>query len=99
MTRGTVAITRTVVRVRHQGLLVKETKTDAGQRTLELPTWAIDMLAGRPGGRSGPVFPAPKGGWRDPSNTQGDLRDAFTAAGFGWVTSHVLRKTVATIMD
>jgi integrase len=45
------------------------------------------------------VFPAPLGGWRDPSNTQADLRDAFTAAGFNWVTSHVFRKTVATLMD
>ena len=96
---GTVAITRTVVRVRHQGLLAKETKTDAGQRTLELPAWATEMLAARDAGTTGPVFPAPKGGWRDPSNTQGDLRDAFAAADFGWVTSHVLRKTVATVMD
>ncbi len=48
---------------------------------------------------SRPVFPAPLGGWRDPSNTQADLRDAFVAAGFDWVTSHVFRKTVATLMD
>jgi integrase len=46
-----------------------------------------------------PVFPAPLGNLRDPSNTQADLRDAFAAAGFKWVTSHVLRKTVATLMD
>ncbi len=45
------------------------------------------------------MFPAPLGGWRDPSNTQADLRDAFTAAGFEWVTTHVFRKTVATLMD
>ena len=46
-----------------------------------------------------PVFPAPLGSLRDPSNTQADLRDAFGAAGFEWVTSHVLRKTVATLID
>jgi integrase len=46
-----------------------------------------------------PVFPAPLGGWRDPSNTQADLREAFATAGFDWVTSHVFRKTVATLMD
>jgi integrase len=46
-----------------------------------------------------PVFPAPLGGWRDPSNTQAHLRDAFATAGFAWVTSHVFRKTVATLMD
>ncbi|WP_245160692.1 tyrosine-type recombinase/integrase [Blastococcus sp. CT_GayMR16] len=45
------------------------------------------------------MFPAPLGGWRDPSNTQADLRQAFTNAGFDWVTSHVFGKTVATVMD
>ncbi len=45
------------------------------------------------------MFPSPKGGLRDPSNTQADLRDAFTFAGYPWVTSHVSRKTVATLMD
>jgi integrase len=46
-----------------------------------------------------PVFPAPLGGWRDPSNTQADLREAFVTAGFDWGTSHAFRKTVATLMD
>ena len=59
-----------------------------------------DRLEATDGDRDGrPVFPAPLGGWRDPSNTQADLRDAFTAAGFDWVTTHVFRKTVATLMD
>jgi len=46
-----------------------------------------------------PVFGAILGGWRDPSNTQADLRQAFDAAGYPWVTSHTFRKTVATLMD
>jgi hypothetical protein len=46
-----------------------------------------------------PVFPAPLGNLRDPSNTQAGLRDAFQVAGFEWVTSHVRRKTVATLVD
>ena len=33
------------------------------------------------------------------SNTQADLPDIVVQAGFGWVTSHVYRKTVATLMD
>jgi len=45
------------------------------------------------------VFPAPMGGLRDPSNTSADLKQAFAAAGFGWMTSHVLRRTVATLID
>jgi integrase len=45
------------------------------------------------------VFPAPKGGLRDPSNTSADLKDAFTAAGYDWMTSHAIRRTVATLID
>jgi integrase len=95
------------VRVRGRGLIVKTTKTDAGQRTLVLPHWCIAMLHARAdrlpatGADRGsrPVFPAPLGGWRDPSNTQADLREAFATAGFDWVTTHAFRKTVATLMD
>jgi integrase len=104
---GAVAVRATAVRVGGQGLVVKQTKTDAGARTLLLPDWCTTMLRERAArvapdeqdriGR--PVFPAPLGGWRDPSNTQADLRDALTAAGFDWVTSHVFRKSVATLMD
>jgi integrase len=45
------------------------------------------------------VFPSPKGALRDPDNTGSNLRRALDAAGFPWVTSHVFRKTVATLMD
>lgn len=101
---GTVDVRAAVVRVKGRGLVVKKTKTDTGARTLVLPLWCVTMLRDRadrsqPLERSEPVFPAPLGGWRDPSNTQADLRDAFTSAGFDWVTSHVFRKTVATLMD
>jgi integrase len=104
---GTVEVRAAAVRVRGQGLVVKSTKTDAGQRTLVLPRWCTAMLRDRAerldatGADRGsrPVFPAPLGGWRDPSNTQADLREAFAAAGFDWVTSHAFRKTVATLMD
>jgi integrase len=101
-----VEVRAAAVRVRGQGLVVKSTKTDAGTRTLMLPRWCVGMLrerAARPDPDAGhghhPVSPAPMGGWRDPSNTQVDLRDAFTAAGLDWVTSHAFRKTVASRMD
>jgi len=45
------------------------------------------------------VFPDALGGWRDPSNTSRDLRTARGTAGFTWVTSHVFRKTCATILS
>jgi integrase len=94
---GTVTVRSTVVRLQGRGLTVKPTKSAAGVRTLALPMWCVHMLRARP--RTDPVFPAPMGGWRDPSNTQADLREAFAHAGFGWITSHTFRKTVATLMD
>jgi integrase len=101
---GTVDVRTAVVRVKGEGLVIKTTKTDTGARTLVLPQWCVAMLRDRARRMdsledSDPVFPAPLGGWRDPSNTQADLRDAFIAASFDWVTSHVFRKTVATLMD
>jgi integrase len=46
-----------------------------------------------------PVFPDTRGGWRDPSNTRRALRQARGTEEFAWVTSHVFRKTAATILD
>jgi integrase len=104
---GAIEVRTAAIRVRGQGLVMKTTKTDAGTRTLLLSRWCVTMLGERaacldlPQHTLGtrPVFPAPLGGWRDPSNTQADLREAFHTAGFDWVTSHVFRKTVATLMD
>jgi integrase len=101
---GTVEVRGTLIAVKGVGPTYKPApKTAAGVRTLELPTWCVQMLAQRTGDRpaapTDPVFPAPRGGLRDPSNTQADLKDAFTHAGIGWATSHTLRKTVATLMD
>ncbi|MBA2638323.1 MAG: tyrosine-type recombinase/integrase [Solirubrobacterales bacterium] len=103
LAQGTVDVRAAAIRVKGHGLVIKTTKTDAGTRTLVLPQWCVTMLrrrasaiapsAGDTNGR--PVFPAPLGGWRDPSNTQADLREAFANAGFDWVSSNVFRKTVA----
>jgi integrase len=106
----TVGVDWNVVRVKGQGLRRMSTKTAAGERTLRLPGWAVDMVIRRGDrfGWAGPLFPIPErqkgkqvpaGVWRDPSNTSRDLREARDRAGYGWVTSHVFRKTVATVMD
>lgn len=104
----TVRIDWTLVPVKGQGLQRLSTKTAAGERTLRLPAWAVDMVVRRGDrfGWSGPLFPVPErtkgttfGTWRDPSNTSRDLREARERAGYDWVTSHVFRKTVATAMD
>lgn len=100
---GLVAVDYNVVRVKGVGLIRKSTKTEYGERTLPLPSWAVDMLrqrfaeAGDPA--DGPVFPSSTGGLRDPSNTRRALRETRGSEGFAWVTSHVFRKTAATILD
>ena len=98
---GFVQIDYTLIRIKGVGLIRKGTKSSAGERTLRLPGFALTMLRRRKlasGGR-GPVFPDTEGGWRDPSNTSRDLRDARGSEEFAWVTSHVFRKTAATEMD
>jgi integrase len=103
---GTVEVRGTVIRLTGKGLvLMPTTKSTAGMRTLALPSWCVQMLRDR-AERSGaeivsddPVFPAPKGGLRDPSNTQADLKDSLEWCGLPWVTSHVFRKTTATLLD
>jgi site-specific recombinase XerC len=78
---GTVTVRSTVVRLKGRGLTVKPTKSAAEMRTLAVPSWRVQMLSLRR--RTDSVFRAPMGGWRDPSNTQADLREVFGQAGFG----------------
>ena len=100
----TVTVEATVVRLRGTGLYRKpEPKSAAGYRMLALPGWCVAMLRTRAdelgSAADVPVFPSPRAKLRDPSNTAADLRDAFGNAGFDWATSHVLRKTVASVLD
>ena len=99
--RGAPTGTWRLIRIKEVGLVRKSTKSKAGERTLRLPAFALSMLR-RPklkaGGR-GPAFPDSEGGWRDPSNTSRDLRNARGSEEFAWVTSHVFRKPAATDMD
>lgn len=103
---GTALINWTVVRVRGKGLLRTDPKTPTSERLLPLPSWAVEMLRRRAreanteaGSLARPVFQDSIGGLRDPSNTRRDLRNARGTKGFAWVTSHVFRKTAATVLD
>ncbi|WP_228266097.1 site-specific integrase [Microlunatus elymi] len=99
---GTVEITSTIIRVRHEGLLRKDTKSSAGRRTLALPMSAVAVLRRRfaTGARlDQPLFPSVLGGFRDPANVRRELRDARGDAALAWITSHTFRKTAATILD
>ncbi len=106
----TVAVRGTVLRLKGRGLIVNRPKSKAGERTLELPSWAIDMLHCRVPVTStnnqkgvtiadGWVFPTELGNLRDPANTRRDLRGAFIRAGYQGLTSHTFRKTTASLMD
>jgi integrase len=99
----TVQIRGTVIRVPRHGLIIKAPKSEAGVRTISVPTWYAQQLRARKSADAQPgdtVFTALTcTGLRDPSNASGHLRDAFDDAGYQWLTSHVYRKTVATLMD
>jgi integrase len=101
MDRGPVEIDYKVIRVKGSGLgRIRKTKSDAGHRTLPLPLFATRMLERRiTTSGTGPLFPDAIGGWRDPSNLSRELREARGSGEFGWVTSHVFRKTCATLLD
>jgi integrase len=96
---GTVEISATVTDLG----LEERTKTAAGWRVIAVPKDLVDIIRRRKeGGRvnsDGVVFPSPIGRVRDSSNTAGDLRRTFDAAGYSWVSSHTFRKTVATLLD
>lgn len=114
-TEGTVEVRGTVVRLTGKGLFIKpKPKTASGYRTLELPTWAVKMLESRKIVRDenqlGTVFAASRGGLVDPGHVNRSIREALVKritdeSGelvwpvFDWVTSHVFRKTVLTLMD
>lgn len=102
MEQATVGIDYKILRVKGSGLLrVRRTKSDAGHRTLPLPLFAMRMLERRRAGTIGdrPLFPDAIGGWRDPTNLSRELREARGTGEFAWVTSHVFRKTCATLLD
>ena len=100
---GSVSVEWILTRVTGVGLVrVPRTKGATNERRLPLPPFGVAMLRRRHAARAPgvlPIFPDSGGGWRDPSNTSRSLREARGTEGFDWVTSHVFRKTCATILD
>jgi integrase len=67
---------------------------------LEVPPWANSMFIRRKlKAGTGPLFPAANGGWADTNNVNKRIRKSMDACGFDWVTSHVWRHTVGTLLD
>ncbi len=101
---GTVEVRGTVIRIPGKGLFIRwQPKSRSGWRTVELPSWAVEMLRRRRESSTpnewDVVFTSPAGMLRDPSNTQSVLRRIFDRAGYPDITSHIFRRTVATLMD
>ena len=101
---ATVTITGTVIRVQGQGLAIQDhPKTSAGRRRLMLPPFVVAMLLRRQmamveSNAWDLVFPSATGTLREPQNVHRQWRAARDRAGFGWVTPHVFRKSVATVI-
>ncbi|WP_158559799.1 tyrosine-type recombinase/integrase [Prauserella sp. PE36] len=90
-----------IVRVKGVGLVrVAKRKGKRAGLTLQVPEWSVPMLRRRKlASGGGPLFPSANGEWLDPSNVIHRIQEAFAAVGYGWVSSHVFRKTVATVLD
>lgn len=97
-----VTITGTVVRIAGQGLTIQDhPKTAAGRRRLMLPPFAVAVLMRRQVDQLEAnawdlVFPSSVGTLREPQNVHRQWRGARNRAGFGWVSPHTFRKSVAT---
>lgn len=76
------------------------TKTVHSDRRVQMPAWLVDMLSERrkrPQGQHVHVFASPRTGQRrDERSAWRSARTTFDRAGFPWLTSHGLRRTVAT---
>jgi integrase len=99
--KQTVAIDHHLIRVTGTGLVrVPGRKGNAKGLLLRVPDWSVSMLRRRKlAAGEGPLFASANGEWLDPSNVIHRVREAFTEIGYGWVTSHVFRKTVASVLD
>ncbi len=101
-----IRITGNVVRVPSLGKVVHPGKTARSLRTVPIPRTVAEMLrARRPDDPdpTEPVFPANgrRGRgltWREPTDVALHIREIRAELGWPWLTSHVFRKTAATIV-
>ncbi len=75
-------------------------KGDGEALLLTLPQWSLPMWQRRKeAAKDGILFASFTGQLLAPSNVINRLAEAMDAVGYGWVTSHVFRKTVGTVID
>ena len=100
--RPTLTFSGTIVYIKGQGFVRQNwTKSDAGYRTLTLPTFAVEMLHGRQSTDTAndAVFASRRGTWLSPNNVRRQWRQARADTALTWVVPHTFRKTVATLLD
>ncbi|NJC58138.1 tyrosine-type recombinase/integrase [Brevibacterium marinum] len=101
----TVRVSGTLVYLKKKGMQRQErTKTSSGFRILTLPVFAVDVLLRRSveaiPTETNAVFPSGKGTWKWPNNYRRSVRDALKMMNdHGGISSHVFRKSVATLID
>jgi integrase len=101
---GLPTVTGKVIRVNGEGIFrLDETKSTAGRRTIPLPQFAIAMLRRRRElpylGEQAVIFPSTAGTLRDPNNFAKEWRTAREQLGVPGATTHIFRKTLATLID
>ena len=100
----TITISGTVVMEKGRGTYRQDhPKTKAGVRTVKLPPFAVKTLIRKQMVElplpDAMLFPSSAGTVRSPHNFRRQWRDARTGTGYEWVTPHVFRKSVATLID
>ena len=101
---STLTFSGTIVFIKGRGFVRQPwTKSDAGYRTLTLPSFAVGMLLGRQvSANDNPhdaIFASRRGTWLSPSNVRRQWRQARRDTDLTWVVPHTFRKTVATLID
>lgn len=102
--KGVVHIVQQAKYIKGKGAVLQRfPKTHAGRRTISVPASVMSVLRerwkrGLPS-ELGLVFVNADGGVVDPNNVERALRERRNDLGFPGVTSHSLRKCVATMLD
>jgi integrase len=102
--RPTLTITGTIKTERGRGTYRKPSpKTDAGVRTVALPPFAVAVLRRRraedPDNDLDALFATRNGTWQQVANIERRWRKIRQLADLEWVTPHIFRKTVATLIS
>ncbi|QGZ16928.1 tyrosine integrase [Arthrobacter phage LittleTokyo] len=104
---GAVTISGTIVSTDEKpSRLIRQAhpKSSTSRRRLTLPPFAVEALMRRRmaitvANVHDVLFPSTNGTLRDPGSVRKQLAKVLGPAGLGWVTPHIFRKTVASVLD